>query len=394
LISKQGCGLDCSSAGELWIASELGIKGEDIMFTSNYTSLDDLKMAVSLDAIINLDDLSLVDHLARACRELGRPFPGVICFRLNPGLGNTQSETASNLLGGPTAKFGVPPSDIVECYRRSKALGATRFGLHMMTGSCVMDETYWSATVSRLLQVARDVGQEVGVAFEFVNIGGGLGIPYRPEQPQVNLADVANRVAAEFKRAFGDDVARWPRLCMENGRYVTGPAGWLVTRCNAVKEAFGTRFYGVDACMANLMRPGMYNSYHHITVPTSAAPVETCNVVGTLCENNDWFAKDRALPRAAPGDLFVVHDTGAHSHSMGFQYNSKLRAPEVLLRRGQAPRLIRRRETYRDLFETALEVAPPPRRASPSSSLVLAGVGVAASVVVLLVGLRWNGARA
>jgi diaminopimelate decarboxylase len=142
---------------------------------------------------------------------------------------------------------------------------------------------------------------------------------------------------------------------MENGRFITGPCGWLVSRCNAVKTAFGTRFYGLDACMANLMRPGMYNSYHHITVPTSSQAVEPCNVVGTLCENNDWFASQRPLPRAAKGDLFVIHDTGAHSHSMGFQYNSKLRAPEVLLETGKAPRLIRTRETNADLFANAME---------------------------------------
>jgi diaminopimelate decarboxylase len=209
LVLDSGCGLDCSSSGELWVAEQLGVKGEDIMFTSNYTSDADLAQAARLGAIINLDDVSLVGQLAQVCRAAKLPFPELICFRLNPGMGNTQSETVSNLLGGPTAKFGVPPDDIVECYRLARAAGAKRFGLHMMTGSCVLEEAYWSATVAKLMEVAVAVKKQVGIEFEFVNIGGGLGIPYRADQQVVDLDGVAARVRAEFVKAYGPDRSKW-----------------------------------------------------------------------------------------------------------------------------------------------------------------------------------------
>jgi len=355
LTRDGGCGLDCSSTGELWIADKVGCK--DVMYTSNYTSKEDLKKAVIQKVIINLDDASLVDSLKETCEENRLPFPELMCFRLNPGTGNTASETASNLLGGPSAKFGVPPEQIEEAYRKAKQYGARRFGIHMMTGSCVLDEEYWALTVSKLLETLKSLREKLSIEFEFVNIGGGIGIPYQPGKAEVDLNNVASIVARAFQKAFGADKAKWPRLYMENGRFITGPYGWLVTRCHAVKSSFGTRYYGVDATMANLMRPGMYGSYHHITVPEAelrGEPVELANVVGTLCENNDWFAKDRHLPRSRPGDLFVIHDTGAHGHSMGFQYNAKLRAPEVMIDMKGTPQLIREREVIQDLFANTI----------------------------------------
>lgn len=351
VLISEGCGLDCSSTSELHIARELGVKGEDVMFTSNYTSRSDLATAFDQGVVINLDDVSLVDALVEVrgrCAEL-------ISFRLNPGIGHTDSETASNVLGGPDAKFGVPPYQIVEGYRKAQAAGSTRFGIHMMTGSCVMNLEYWAETVTVLLDTMKLIRKELGITFEFINIGGGLGIPYKPDQPNVDVGAVSKLLRATFNAAFhGDELAGMPepRLFMENGRYMTGPYGWLVARCQATKDTFAT-YYGLDACMSNLMRPGMYGSYHHITVPTaeSDAPEEKANVVGTLCENNDWFAKDRLLPRSKVGDLFVIHDTGAHAHSMGFQYNGKLRAPEVLLRSGGTEdHLIRDREKIEILY--------------------------------------------
>ena len=355
IVKREGCGLDCSSAGELWVAHRLGFRGDQVMYTSNYTSKSDLAVAVRNGVIINLDDASLVQSLADMCAEQKLAFPELLCFRLNPGTGNTSSETKSNLLGGPSAKFGVPPDAIEQAYRDAMRHGAKRFGIHMMTGSCVMDTDYWALAVGKLLETAVELQQKLGITFEFVNVGGGIGIPYRPEQAPVDLDAVAKAVVGGFEKAFGSDRAKWPRLCMENGRFITGPYGWLVARCNAVKEAYGTRFYGLDACMANLMRPGMYGSYHHISVVpvggTGTTATSVANVVGTLCENNDWFASARELPNAKPGDLFVIHDTGAHSHSMGFQYNAKLRAPEVLLPAdGSEPVLIRERETIEGLF--------------------------------------------
>ena len=316
------------------------------------------------------------------------------------------------------------PDQILAAYRAAKEAGATRFGIHMMTGSCVLEPEYWIEIVERMFSSMGEIRRELGIEFEFVNIGGGLGIPYRPGVPSVCFDELAETV----KRTWDASLARYdpevasgakpaPLLYMENGRCMTGPFGFLVSRCEAVKKVqYGGKhsvYYGLDANMANLMRPGMYGSYHHITVPakekttiqeqwrlgvdaaeradadsssetkagvsaaaaaasgagdtaTAAATSKQahlapgralCNVVGTLCENNDWFAKERDLPAdASRGDLFVIHDTGAHSHSMGFQYNGKLRAPEVLIRSGDNGEakgrvdLIRTRETIEGLY--------------------------------------------
>ncbi|DAZ97854.1 TPA: hypothetical protein N0F65_003281 [Lagenidium giganteum] len=348
VLQQEGCGMDCSSTAELHSSKELGVPGHQVMFTSNFTSKNDLALAFDQGVIINLDDVSLVDSLV----EVRGRCPELMCFRLNPGLGRTDSETKSNVLGGPDAKFGVPPFQIVDAYRKAKAAGATRFGIHMMTGSCVMEQSYWKETVSILFDTIVQLKRELGIEFEFMNIGGGLGIPYQPDQSPVDVPSIAKMLHDIFEEARkSHGLERIPRLCMENGRYMTGPFGWLVTRCQAIKQSYG-RYYGVDASMANLMRPGMYGSYHHITVPAreGQTDVQPSHVVGTLCENNDWFAKDRPLPIAQVDDLFVIHDSGAHSHSMGFQYNGKLRAPEVLLRPSGGDTLIRHRETLDALY--------------------------------------------
>jgi len=339
ILVSEGCGLDCSSVSELHIARALGVAGADVMYTSNYTSAADLATAFDHGVVINLDDASLVASLVAVRGRV----PELISFRLNPGLGRTDSETASNVLGGPDAKFGVPPDQIVGAYAAARAAGATRFGLHMMTGSCVLSPAYWADTVALMVDTVARVHAELGITFDFLNIGGGLGIPYRPGQAGVDVEEVAKIVAETLasKWASSGLPGSPPRLCMENGRYMTGPYGQLVARCEVVKSTFSSKYYGLDACMANLMRPGMYGAYHFITVPrreegdlAGSVLRERANVVGTLCENNDWFAKDRdGLPATARvGDLFVIHDTGAHSHSMGFQYNGKLRAPELLVR--------------------------------------------------------------
>lgn len=347
VLMDEGCGMDCSSAAELHSVKELGVPGSQVMFTSNFTSQKDLATAFDQGVIINLDDVSLVDSLVAVRGKC----PELMTFRLNPGLGRTDSETKSNVLGGPDAKFGVPPFQIVEAYRKAQQAGATRFGIHMMTGSCVMNQDYWRETVTVLFNTIVQLKKELGIEFEFMNIGGGLGIPYRKDQETVNVEAIAKMLREVFDEAMlKHGLETLPRLCMENGRYMTGPYGWLVTRCDAIKETYGL-YYGVDACMAHLMRPGMYGSYHEISIPArEGGELIPSNVVGTLCENNDWFAKDRPLPKAQVGDLFVIHDTGAHSHSMGFQYNGKLRAPEVLLRADGSDSLIRQRETFESLY--------------------------------------------
>lgn len=329
VLISEGCGLDCSSTSELHIAAELGVPGPDVMYTSNYTSSHDLGVAVRQGAILNLDDASLLASVVGECGSV----PELISFRLNPGLGRTDSETASNVLGGPDAKFGVPPDQIVGAYREAKRAGAKRFGMHMMTGSCVLNEAYWLDTVSVLLDAVARVQRECGIArFEFINIGGGLGIPYLPDAPAVDLPSLTARLKAAMTQrwaAAGCAGQPLPALYMENGRYMTGPFGWLVTRCHAKKQAFGNTYYGVDACMANLMRPGMYNSYHHITVPGregTDCPRAKANVVGTLCENNDWFAKVRGEGRVVgegQAHLFVllfffalVSSSPPHTHTL------------------------------------------------------------------------------
>ena len=349
ILIEEGCGLDCSSVAELYIANKLGLSDENsVVYTSNYTASEDLNMAKDLGVLINLDDESLVKSF--------ETMPEMISFRLNPGLGRTDSETKSNVLGGPDAKFGVPPDRIIESYRAARDAGAKRFGIHMMTGSCVLNDDYWQDTVTKLVRTIHEVRETLGVNIELMNIGGGLGIPYKPEETSVDLSRLANRLRETLNTESEKLGLEVPRLCMENGRYMTGPYGYLVSRCRAEKNSWD-RYLGLDSCMANLMRPGMYESYHHITVPKRENDTsrENVNVVGTLCENNDWFAKDRSLPSSASvGDLFVIHDTGAHSHSMGFQYNGKLRAPELLLREDGSISLIRERETIESLYSNCV----------------------------------------
>lgn len=361
IVLESGCGLDCSSRAELYIADKLGVDPEHVMYTSNYTSSEDLEAASKQGVIINLDDVTLVESLLNRAGKL----PDVISFRFNPGLGNTDSDTKSNILGGPSAKFGVPEDQIEAAYAKAKAHGVKRFGIHMMTGSCVLGDDYWAETVGRLLAKMAELQQKLGIEFEFVNIGGGIGIPYHPddEDKRVDYATLAQRIRNVWEETLeANDIKTPPRLLMECGRCVTGPYGWLVSKCEVVKQAYGNKYCGLDACMANLMRPGMYGSYHHITVPGKTGPAKITKVVGTLCENNDWFAggegqKDQSLPSdCGVGDLFVIHDTGAHSHSMGFQYNGKLRAPELLHRCDGTVKLIRSRETIQGLYANTFQL--------------------------------------
>jgi diaminopimelate decarboxylase len=351
LLIDNGSYLDCSSIVELEIAKKVGLKGSQIMFTSNYTSKEDLMYAKKLNAIINLDDISLINDLA----SLG-DMPELLCFRLNPGIGKTDSETVSNILGGPNAKFGIPPFQIVEAFKKAKDLGVKKFGLHMMTGSNVLNLNYWDELIKILFENINKIKNELDIKLDFINIGGGLGIPYKPEQDSIDIEAFSNLLRSYIDRELELYKLEEPKLYMENGRFITGPYGWLIAKCNVIKNTYA-KYCGLDASMSNLMRPGMYGSYHHITIlgkNEKTHPLEKVNVVGTLCENNDWFAKDRDLPSPEVGDLFVIHDTGAHSHSMGFQYNGKLRCAEVMIFNQNTSRLcyIRRKETIDDYLST------------------------------------------
>jgi diaminopimelate decarboxylase len=352
LLIQNGSYLDCSSRVELEIANRLGLRGDKIMFTSNYTSKEDLIFAKELGAIINLDDISIIDDLAK----LGK-MPELLCFRLNPGIGKTDSETVSNVLGGPDAKFGIPPFQIVEAFKKAKDLGVKKFGIHMMTGSNVLNLDYWDELIKILFQNINNIKKITDISPSFINIGGGIGIPYKPDQPKIDIEAFSNQIRASITREIQLYNIPEPDLYMENGRFITGPYGWLISKCNVIKNTYA-KYCGLDASMSNLMRPGMYGAYHHISIvgKEKETVTEKVNVVGTLCENNDWFAKDRELPIAEVGDLFVIHDTGAHSHSMGFQYNGKLRCAEIIVFNGSSNGMcyIRRKETIDDYLSTII----------------------------------------
>ena len=345
LLRELGCGFDCSSIAELVLARQAGARGEEIMFTSNNTSPEEFAVAAQDGGcILNLDDLSLVAKVPQ--------MPELVCFRYNPGA----ERSGNSIIGNPLeAKYGVPHAQLLDAFRAAQARGARRFGLHTMLASNERDHRYMVQTVEMLLQVAAWVQAERGIRLEFINMGGGLGIPYRPEEEAFDveaLGQQAQALLEDFRPRHGHA----PALHMESGRYITGPHGVLVTRAINRKESYRT-YIGVDACMSALMRPGMYGAYHHIDVvgktASEASPHDALmDVVGSLCENNDKFAVQRPLPPVADGDLLVIHDTGAHGHAMGFNYNGKLRPQELLLRPHGSVERIRRAETLQDYFAT------------------------------------------
>ena len=306
IMADMGFGFDCSSIPELHLARGVGAVGEAIVFTSNNTSWEEFDAAAgSGGCILNLDDISLIDKVPR--------MPELISFRYNPGPGRT----GNSIIGNPVeAKYGVPSDQIVAAYRSAKSLGARRFGLHTMLVSNELDHSYMVETAQMLLDVTEELSAELGLTLEFINIGGGLGIPYRPGEKPLDIETMAAEITTLFQQ-FETRNGYVPNLHMESGRYMTGPHGVLVTRAINRKDIYRT-YIGVDACMSALMRPGMYGAYHHISVFGKEGEEETVDVVGSLCENNDKFAIQRPLPRIEDGDLLCIQDAGAHGHAMGF----------------------------------------------------------------------------
>jgi diaminopimelate decarboxylase len=342
IMLDMGFGFDCSSMAELTLARQVGARGDDLMFTSNNTSVAEFQAAQSQGgSLLNLDDLSLVAKVPQ--------MPETICFRYNPG----PRRGGNHIIGNPVeAKYGVAHDQLPAAYRAAMDRGAKRFGLHTMLASNELNYTYMVQTVNMLLEVVVWIGQELGIRFDFINMGGGLGIPYQPEAQPINLEAMGNEITTlltNFKRDHGYA----PRLFMESGRYMTGPHGVLVVKAINRKEIYRT-YIGVDACMSALMRPAMYGAYHHIEVlgKSDRGPLSPVDVVGSLCENNDKFAIQRPLPPIDDGDLLIIQDTGAHGHAMGFNYNGKLRPQELLLRMDGSVELIRRAETEADYFAT------------------------------------------
>ncbi|ADR18427.1 diaminopimelate decarboxylase [Calditerrivibrio nitroreducens] len=346
ILKEEGFGADCSSLPELVLSEKVGIVGEEIMFTSNETPANEYKKAYELGAIINLDDITHISYLENTLGKL----PELLCFRYNPG----PLREGNAIIGKPEeAKYGFTKAQLFEGYKIIKEKGVKRFGLHTMVASNELNPDYFIETVRMLLELVLEINKELGIKFEFINMGGGIGIPYRPGQKAVDLQYVSNGIKSLFETMLKGSGMEDLKLYMENGRMITGPYGYLVTKAIHRKNIY-KNYIGVDACMANLMRPGMYGAYHHITVmgKENAKHDKVYDVVGSLCENNDKFAIDRNLPEIEIGDIIVIHDTGAHGYAMGFNYNGKLRSAELLLKEDGTVEQIRRAETIDDYFAT------------------------------------------
>ncbi|MFA6846343.1 MAG: diaminopimelate decarboxylase [Sphaerochaetaceae bacterium] len=341
-LSDLGFGGDCSSLPELLLCQASGITGKKIMFTSNDTPVEEFDKALELGAIINLDDITHIKSL--------RKIPDTICFRYNPG----PDRTGNAIIGNPVeAKFGVTSAQIVECYKIMKEKGVRHFGLHTMVASNELDGNYIVETARMLFSLCKRIEKEAEVRIEFIDMGGGIGIPYRPGQEPMDLEFVSSEMRKLYEKMILKQGLGPLAIAFECGRFITGPYGYLVTSVRHVASKYKT-YVGMDACMADLMRPGMYGAYHHITVlgKQKANPCRVYDITGSLCENNDKFAIDRKLPEIQEGDVLVIHDAGAHGHSMGFNYNGKLRSAEYLLREDGSVIMIRRAQTYDDYVST------------------------------------------
>jgi diaminopimelate decarboxylase len=340
IMKEMGFGFDCSSITELTLSRKIAARPDDIMFTSNNTSRAEF-LAAEADggAILNLDDIRLLPKVPN--------LPELICFRYNPG----ERRSGNSIIGNPIeAKYGVAHEQLLDAYRQVRERCARRFGLHTMLASNELNYRYMVDTARMLLERVEWLSSQLDIPFDFINIGGGLGIPYKPDQQPLEIGRMAAEIG-ELYQVFEQHNGYVPKLYMESGRYMTGPHGVLVTRAINRKEIYRT-YVGVDACMSALMRPGMYGAYHHIDVLGKSGEQEVVDVAGSLCENNDKFAIQRPLPKIQDGDLLYIHDTGAHGHAMGFNYNGKFRPKELLLREDGSVELIRREETLEDLFAT------------------------------------------
>ncbi|MBN2807924.1 MAG: diaminopimelate decarboxylase [Deltaproteobacteria bacterium] len=346
LMQRVGIGADCSSLPELLLAEKVGIVGENIMFTSNDTPASEYRKASKLGAIINFDDIS---HLPFYEEHVGR-LPELVCFRYNPG----RAKEGNLIIGHPEeAKYGFTRKQLFEGYRYCQERGVKRFGIHTMVASNELDYTYFIETAEILFTLVKEISKELKLNFEFVNLGGGIGIPYRPEDEAVDLVKTGAGIREKYEEIILGAGLPPLKIYLECGRMVTGPYGYLVTKALHLKKTY-KNYLGVDATMANLMRPALYGAYHHISVlgKEQNSNKETYDVTGSLCENNDKFAINRELPTVAMGDFLVIHDAGAHGHAMGFNYNGKLRSAELLLRPDGSFKLIRRAENMADLFAT------------------------------------------
>jgi diaminopimelate decarboxylase len=345
ILKEEGFGADCSSLPELLLSEKIGLKREDIMFTSNDTPGSEFKEASRLGAVINLDDITHIRTL-----EESAGIPELICFRYNPG----ESRTGNAFIGHPAeAKYGVTSDQIIDAYKTMQEKGVRRFGLHTMVASNELNGEYFVETARMLFELVVRINKETGIKIEFINMGGGIGIPYKPEDEAVDLQEVSEGMRKLYEQIIVAADLDPLNIVFECGRMVTGPYGYLVSQVRHVAQKYKT-YVGLDSSMANLMRPALYGAYHHITVlgKEDEEATEVYDVTGSLCENNDKFAIDRRLPEIEAGDYVIIHDAGAHGYAMGFNYNGKLRSAELLLTEKGTVELIRRAETIDDYFAT------------------------------------------
>ena len=345
IMQQEGFGVDCSSFAELAMAEKVGFKGEEIMFSSNDTPAEDFRKAKQLGAIINLDDISHIEFLKKAAG-----IPELICLRYNPG----PARKGNQIIGKPEeAKYGLTREQMLQAYKILKNKGAKRFGMHTMLVSNELHENYFVETARMMFELAAEVYRKTGIKIEFVNLGGGIGIPQKPDDKPASYKKIAEGVKKAYDKIIVKNKLHPVKIFMECGRTITGPYGYLITKVIHMKNTYKD-FIGTDASMANLMRPAMYGAYHHITVlgKENKPANHVYDVTGSLCENNDKFAINRKLPKVEVGDILAIHDTGAHGFAMGFNYNGKLRSAELLLRQDGNVLQIRRAENVSDYFAT------------------------------------------
>ena len=346
ILREEGCGVDCASETELMLAKACGFEGEQIMFSSNVTPAREYVRAREQGAIINLDDITHIDFL-RDCAGI----PETICCRFNPG---GEFAIGNRIMDQPKdAKYGFTRAQLTQGYKRLMELGAKHFGLHAFLASNTLTNEYYPTLARILFETAVELHREAGAHIAFINLSGGVGVPYRPEDTENDIALIGEGVRRAYEEVLVPAGMGDVKIFTELGRYMLAPNGILVATAIHEKHTY-KEYIGLDACAVNLMRPAMYGAYHHITVADKEdAPCDhVYDVTGGLCENNDKFAIDRALPRIDMGDLIVIHDTGAHGFSMGYNYNGKLRSAEVLLHEDGTTQLIRRAETPADYFAT------------------------------------------
>ncbi|MDR2361001.1 MAG: diaminopimelate decarboxylase [Oscillospiraceae bacterium] len=347
ILKEEGCGVDCSSYTELMLAERSDFYGADIMFSSNATPEEDFRLAAKLDATINLDDITHIDVLKQAIGYI----PETISCRYNPG---GIMELSNGVMDNPgDAKYGFTYAQLAEGFRRLKSLGVKTFGLHSFLVSNALTELYYPQLAEVLFKTAVRLSEDTGCRVKFINLSGGIGIPYRPEQKAVDIDNVGEGVRQMYENILIPAGMGDAAVFTELGRYMLAPYGCLVATALREKHIY-KEYIGLDACAADLMRPAMYGAYHHITVngKENDPAIKKYDITGSLCENNDKFAIDRMLPEITPGDLIIIHDTGAHGYAMGYNYNGKLKSKELLLREDGSVELIRRAETPDDYFAT------------------------------------------